>query len=71
MDPCSFFFLFLVKKVKSCGGFLRYLKAKHVDIETGRLGFHGRNIVLYWKGRRHDEKNKDQDLMCLPCSSKQ
>jgi hypothetical protein len=36
--------------VKTCGGFLRYLKSKHEDIQMTSLGFQGRNRVLYWRG---------------------
>jgi len=52
------------QRVKSCGGFLRHLRGKHVDIETALLGFEGKNRVLYWRGR-----NQENQLKCEPCSA--
>ena len=49
------------QRVKSCGGFLRYLSNKHVGIETQVLGFEGRNRVLFWKG--------DKSVVCGHCVS--
>ena len=35
------------QRVNGYGGFLRYLRAKHPRIEVARLGFEGRNAVLF------------------------
>ena len=36
--------------VRTYRGFLKYLRAKHPDIETARLPFEGRNRVVFWRG---------------------
>jgi hypothetical protein len=65
------------QKVKTCGGFLRFLRAKHIDIETTTLDFEGRNRVLFWKGASNKgaavaaaaaENQNTSSIACVECA---